>query len=349
MVDIDRFIATNEPVWARLDRLTRRAGRGVERLEAKEVDELVRLYLRVSSQLSTARTTYRDPALAAHLSSLVGRAGTLVYGSRPRTWRAALRFATSTFPAAVWHARTAVAVAALLFTVAALAVGLWIARSPAAYEAALPDPVREAYLTEDFEAYYSSQPAAQFASWVFTNNVRVAITAFAGGIGLCLPTAWVLLINGAHVGVAAGLFTGAGLAPRFWGLILPHGLLELTAVFIAGGVGLRLGWAVIDPGDQPRRAAVAEQGRRAVVVVAGLVGVFLVAALLEALITPSPLPTWARVGVGVAVETAFLTYLVVQGRLAAAEGRTGALGELDAGWVHTTSAAPTSPPPSTSS
>ncbi|HEX2026574.1 MAG TPA: stage II sporulation protein M [Nitriliruptorales bacterium] len=348
-MDIDRFIAANEPVWARLDRLTERARRGVERLEPDELDELVRLYLRVSSHLSTARTTYRDPGLAAHLSGLVGRAGTLVYGSRPRTWRTVLRFATSTFPAAVWHSRAAVLAAASLFTVAALTVGLWIARSPAAYEAAMPTPVREAYLTEDFEAYYSSQPAAQFASWVFTNNVRVAITAFAGGIALCLPTAWVLLVNGAHVGVAAGLFAGADLAPRFWGLILPHGLLELTAVFIAGGVGLRLGWAVIDPGDHPRRVAVAEQGRRAVVVVAGLVGVFLVAALLEAVITPSPLPTWGRVGVGVAVETGFVTYLVVQGRLAAAEGRTGALGELDAGWVHTTSRAAITPSSSTSS
>ncbi|MBW3620457.1 MAG: stage II sporulation protein M [Actinobacteria bacterium] len=324
-MDVDAFIRTNRPTWDRLDALLRDARRG--RLGASELDELVRLYLRASSHLSTARTVHRDPALTAELAGLVGRAHGTVYGTRARSWRALGRFATTTFPAAVWHARRAVLASTLLFLASALVVGVWFARSDAAVEALAPPEVRQAYLDEDFEDYYSSEPAGQFAASVFTNNARVGVLAFAVGIAWCVPTAAVLVLNGANLGVAAGLFHAAGRAPHFWGLILPHGLLELTAVFIAGGAGLRLGWTLIAPGDRGRGEALAEEGRRVVVIVAGLVVVFLVAGLLEGFVTPSGLPTWARVGTGALVEVVFIAYLLVRGRAAAAVGLTGAVGE----------------------
>src|SRR5439155_17511393 len=147
------------------------------------------------------------------------------------------------------------------------------------------------------------------------------------GILLCLPTAFILMYNGASVGVAGGLFASVGQQAKFWGLILPHGLLELTAVFIAGGAGLRLGWTLIDPGDRTRRAALAEEGRRALAIVAGLVVVFAAAGTIEGFVTGSSLPTWARVGIGALSEAVLLTWLFVRGRAAAAQGLTGALGE----------------------
>src|SRR4030095_11230443 len=122
--------------------------------------------------------------------------------------------------------------------------------------------VREAYVNHDFEAYYSSAPAAQFASQVFSNNVLVAFQAFALGILFCVGTLFVLVQNGANLGLAAGLFAAVGQRPKCWGLILPHGLLELTSVFVAGGAGLRLGWTLIDPGDPPRALGLAAEGRR---------------------------------------------------------------------------------------
>ena len=325
-MDIDRFLAANRPAWDRLGELTRRGGRA-GRLSAGEIDELVELYQRVSTHLSYARTYFRDPALTAQLTGLVARAGAVVYGTRARTVRALAAFFAVTFPAALWHLRRHVAVSAALFLLPAAAIAIWVANSTAAVEATGPAAVREAYVNEDFEDYYSSQPAAQFASRVFTNNVQVGIMAFATGILGCLVTAAILALNGAHVGVAAGLFAAAGQQPKFWGLILPHGLLELTAVFVAGGTGLALGWTIIDPGDRPRLTALAEEGRRAVVVVAGLVVVFLAAGLIEGFVTGSRLPTAVRVGIGVTAEAAFLAYVLVQGRAAAARGLTGAPGE----------------------
>jgi uncharacterized membrane protein SpoIIM required for sporulation len=315
-VDVDSYIRTNQPVWARLDELTARAGRGVGRLSAAELDELVQLYLRVSTHLSYSRTFYRDPALTASLTGRVARSGAVVYGTRSRTLRAVGRFFAVTFPAALWHVRYFLAVSAGLLLVPALAFGIWIANSPTALEATGPAAVRQAYVQDDFEDYYSSAPAAAFASEVFTNNVRVAVLAFAGGIAFCLVTALILVSNGASLGVAGGLFHAVGEAPKFWGLILPHGLLELTAVAVAGAAGLRLGWTLIDPGDRPRGVALAEEGRRAMVIVLGLVVVFGVAGAIEGFVTGSGLATPVRVGIGITAEVGFLLYLFVRGRSA---------------------------------
>jgi len=332
-VDIDRYIASNGPVWAQLAELTGRAQRGVGRLSAAELDELVRLYQRVATHLSYAQTYYRDPALTAKLSGLVARSAAVVYGTRPRSLRAVGRFFTSTFPAAVWHLRRFVLAATLLSLVPALALGIWIGRSTAAVEALGPPAVREAYVNHDFEDYYSSEPAGAFASKVFSNNVQVAFYAFALGILGCVGTAWVLVSNGAQLGLVAGLFAAAGQSPKFWGLVLPHGLLELTSVFVAGGAGLRLGWTLIDPGDRSRATALAEEGRRAVVVVIGLIVAFAAAGSIEGFVTGRPWPTFLRVGIGVVAEAAFLAYVAVLGRAAAASGVTGALGDQDAGWL----------------
>lgn len=323
-VDIDRFIADHQDDWRRLETLIAR-GEGRRALTASELEELVRLYERTSTHLSIARTEYGDPGLVAALTRTVGRARIVIYGRRTRTWRAAGRFIADTFPAAVWHARRQILAAAALFLVPAAAMALWLASSTVALDAAAPPGLREAYVEEDFAAYYSSQPSAQFASWVTTNNIQVSILAFAGGVLLCVPAILVLLSNGAGVGTAAGMFAAGGEMARFWGLILPHGLLELTAVFIAGGAGLRLGWTLVDPGDRPRSAALAEEGRRSVAIVVGLVGAFVVAGIIEGFVTGSSLATWIRVGIGVTAEAAFLAYILVRGRAAAARGVTGAL------------------------
>jgi uncharacterized membrane protein SpoIIM required for sporulation len=333
-VNIDRFLHDNQPLWDRLEGLTARARHNPNRLSTAELDELVTAYERVNTHLSTARTHLRDPALVGRLTALTANAGAVVYGHRPRTWRAALRFVTDTFPAAVWYARTFVVIATLLFTLPAAGLAVWLSSSSAALDLAAPPALREAYVEDDFEAYYSSDPSAQFASYVTTNNIRVGILAFAAGILLCVPTALVLALNGLNLGAAAGMFAAAGQQPRFWGLILPHGALELTAVFIAGAAGLRLGWTLIDPGDRSRAEALTEEGRRAIVIVVGLIGVFVVAGLIEGFVTGSPLPTWARVGVGLTAELAFVIFVVVRGRDAAARGLTGAFGEeRSAGWA----------------
>jgi uncharacterized membrane protein SpoIIM required for sporulation len=326
-VDVDRFITSNEASWQRLEQLTAAAGGPRGRLRAAEVDELVQLYQRASTHLSHARTQQADPALIARLTRLVANAGGVLYGSRSRSLEGVARFFTTSFPAAVWQARRFVLVSALLLFVPAALMGVWLAGSDAALDAAAPDALREAYIEEDFEAYYSSAPAGEFATAVTVNNIQVGFLAFASGVLLCVATAFILVNNGANVGQAAGLFAAAGQQSKFYGLILPHGLLELSAIVVAGGAGLAIGWAIIDPGDRTRTEALAAQGRRSAVIALGLMLAFIVAGTIEGFVTPSGLPTSMRIAIGTAVFVAFWTYVVVLGRRAASLGYTGAFGE----------------------
>jgi uncharacterized membrane protein SpoIIM required for sporulation len=333
-VDIDRFLTANRPVWDRLDVLVRKAGRrGIGRLTGPEADELVQLYQRVSTHLSFARTNFRDPGLLLRLSQLVASGGAVVYGTRPRTMRAVGRFFTATFPAALWRIRAFVLISALLTFVPAIGIGTWLARSPVALNAAAPPALRQAYIKEESQNYYTENPSAAFATKVYTNNVQVAIYAFASGILLCIPTVIILIFNSINLGSAIGLFAAAGKLPLLLGLLIPHGLIELTSVVIAGAAGLRLGWTLVDPGDRRRRDALQEEGRRAVVLVFGTACTLLVAGTIEGFVTGSALPTAVRVGIGVTVEVAFLLYAWTYGHTAAARGLTGQLGEEDTGWA----------------
>lgn len=326
-MDIDRFLAANQPVWDQLTALCGRAERGIGRLDGDELEELVRVYQRVSAHLSYAQTYFADPALTAHLTALVGRANAVVYGTRPRSLRTLSLFFTTTFPAAVWDARRFVLASAAIFFVPAVVIGVWLAHSPKAIEATGSAALRQAYITHDFASYYRAQPSAAFAAQVQTNNIRVAFEAFAGGITACLFTMVVLAENGANLGEAAGLFAHAGKQAQFYGLVLPHGLLELSSVIVAGAAGLRLGWALIVPGDRSRAAALAAEGRRSVTIAGGLIVTFLIAGTIEGFVTGSALPTALRVGIGVIAEVVFVLYIVVLGRAAAGQGLTGALGE----------------------
>ncbi|MGI9017428.1 MAG: stage II sporulation protein M [Euzebya sp.] len=325
-MNLDRFVALHQPTWHRLDQL---AKRNASSLTADEIATLVADYQRTSTHLSMARTTYADPDLTGRLSQLVAASGATLYGSRPRTAAAIGRFFTETFPAALWHLRGYIAVAAMVFMGVAVGLGVWVAQSPRALDAGIPPAVQEVLLAGDFVDYYSEQPSGQFFAEVGLNNIQVGFLAFAVGIAAGLPTILVLITNAANVGLAGGLFHARGVGEVFWGFITPHGLLELTAVFVAAGMGLALGWAWIDPGDRSRGDALRQQASRAITVVTGVVVVFGIAALIEGFVTGSALPTWLRVSIGVVAEAGFLAYWLVLGRDAGRRGLTGTLAQSD--------------------
>ncbi len=326
-MDLDRFLSLNRPTWTRLSHLSGRARSRPGSLTSDEVDELITLYGRVSTQLSFAREHYGDPGVTNELNLLVAEANATIYRRTASPLAGLRRFFVISFPAAVWHIRGFVAVATLALWVPIIVVGLWLSSNDEALAYAGPEAARAAYVEEDFEAYYSSSPAGQFATEVTVNNIQVSFLAFAAGVVLGLGSVFLLAFNGVNIGVALALFIVAGQQDRFWGLILPHGLLELTAVILAGAAGMALGWALVAPGDKTRGQAFTEAARRSVVVILGLVLVFITAGIIEAFVTPSGLPTAARVGFGAVVEICFLLYVVAFGRRAAAAGLTGLASE----------------------
>jgi uncharacterized membrane protein SpoIIM required for sporulation len=324
-MDLDVFVTAHRAEWDRLDHLLHRG----RHLTGAEADELVALYQRTATHLSLIQSRTPDPMLTGRLTQLVARAHSTVTGTRRASWRDAARFLTAGFPAAVYRSRHWWIPTAVLSTVLAAVIGWWIGTHPEVQSAiAAPDELRR--LTRpggEYETYYSSHPAASFAAQVWTNNARAAAMCLTLGAFLCIPVIWVLFLNVLNLGVGIGLMSSAGRLDTFLGLVLPHGLLELTAVFVAAGTGLRLGWTVIDPGSQSRRAALAQQGRAAIGMAIGLALVLFVSGVIEGFVTPSGLPTWARIAIGIAAEAAFLAYVYILGGRAA---RTGDMGDVEA-------------------
>ncbi|MFF4911083.1 stage II sporulation protein M [Streptomyces sp. NPDC001260] len=320
-MDLDVFVTTHRAEWDRLDALLGRQ----RRLTGAEADELVSLYQRTATHLSLIQSSAPDPQLTGRLSQLVARARSAVTGTRRASWRDVTRFLTHGFPSAVYRSRRWWVPTAILSTLVSVLLGWWIGTHPDVQATiAAPNELRE--LTRpggQYETYYSSHPAASFAAQVWTNNAWAAALCLILGVFLGLPVLWLLFQNMLNLGVGFGLMSSVGRLDTFLGLVLPHGLLELTAVFVAAGTGLRLGWTVVDPGPRSRRTALAEEGRAAIGMAIGLALVLFVSGAIEGFVTPSGLPTWARIGIGVVAELTFLAYVFVLGGRAARAGETG--------------------------
>lgn len=327
-MDVDAYVVAHRPVWDRLETLL---GRG-SRLRGAEIDELVDLYQRTATHLSVVRTTAADPVLVGRLSQLVARSRGVVTGSREVGWNAVGVFVVRTFPAAAWRMRWWWLGAAVFCLLLGSAEGAWIATDPSVQARLLPAAKVRQLVDHDFAGYYHVAPHSSFAAQVWTNNAWVAAQCLVGGLLFGIVPA-VLLIETAfgQLGPASGYLIAAGKGGEFATLILPHGLLELSAVFLSAGAGLRLGWTIIDPGARTRSRALAEEGRTVGVLAVGLAGALLVSGLIEGFVTPSSLPPVVRIGIGVTVWVGFLTYVIVLGRRATAAGITGDLDEEQRG------------------
>jgi uncharacterized membrane protein SpoIIM required for sporulation len=203
---------------------------------------------------------------------------------------------------------------------------VWLLNHPNAEQSLMSPSEIDQLVSHDFENYYSEYAASHFALQVWINNAWVAALCLALGI-LGAPVVLLLFYNVANLAVIGAIMTRHDHGMHFWGLLLPHGLLELTAVFVAGGVGLKLFWSWIEPHGLSRTQSVAREGRTAATVALGLVVVLMVSGLIEGFVTPSGLPTWARLAIGVTAELAFVAYVFTLGRSAYQRGQTG---DLDA-------------------
>ncbi len=316
-MDLDAYVHAHVHEWRRLEELTRR-----RRLTGPESDELVERYQRVATHLSVVRTSAPDASLVAYLSSILAKARTRSVGTRNASWSAVAGFFTERFPAALYRLRYW-----WLGTMAAnvLVTGVmiwWLLGNPVVEQSLIGPEQVDQLVNEDFENYYSEYAASHFALQVWVNNAWVSALCLALGI-LGLPVIYLLFQNISNLAVIGSIMIRHDHGGHFFGLILPHGLLELTAVFVAAGTGLRLFWSWIEPGDLSRTQSIAREGRTAGTVALGLVAVLFVSGVIEAFVTPSALPTEARVGIGIVAELCFFAYVFGLGRAAYRRGHTG--------------------------
>jgi uncharacterized membrane protein SpoIIM required for sporulation len=332
-VDVDAYVLEHRDTWNRLDKLVKNP-----RPTGAEADEIVDLYQRTATHLAVIKGSTYDPALEARLSTLVANARSVITGTSVPLMRSVAYFFTATFPAAVYRLRWAWITVAAVSVIVAFAVGYRVITVPGLEQSLISPKQLQALLDHDFAAYYSENPAADFAAQVWLNNSIVAATFIVTGIAVYpLLLSW--WSNMQNLGLLGGLMVGHGRADVFYGLILPHGLLELTCLFIAAAAGLSLAWAVVSPGPRTRARALAEQGRRVGAIAVGLACALAVSGVLEAFLTPSRLPAVARLGIGAAVWAAFLFYVLLLGWRATRGGETGDVDAAGAGYEAPTEAA----------
>ncbi|MEU4597954.1 stage II sporulation protein M [Nocardia sp. NPDC023988] len=315
-MDTDAYSWARQRSWYRLDQLVRQ-----RRLTGAEADELIALYRSASQQLAKLQGHRADPEVLAGLSALLARARGRVLAARSQPWREMGRFFTRGFPATVYRAWPWWLGTTAIFLLVSTVIAVLVDNSAGAREALGIPEGDHSIITGpggSFETYYSEHPNDAFAAKVWTHNSWVSAIALFTGV-LILPAVYALFMNALNLGITGGLMADADRLDSFFGFILPHGTLELTALFVAGGVGLKLGWTLVDPGRSSRAAAMARQGRATATVALGLVAVLLVCGLLEGFVTPSGLPAPVRIALGFLAEGLFLAYVFVVGRRVAEE------------------------------
>lgn len=324
-MDLDAYTRARTPTWQRLDELVRR-----RRVTGAEADELVALYQSTATDLSAVRSAAPDPETVSRLSQLLARARGRLSGTHAPSWSEVSSFVVLRLPAALYRIRWWTVAVMLTFLAVGVAMGVFVATNPDALAALMTPSEQKEYVDHAFEEYYA--PGVGFATMVWTNNAWIAAACIGLGITGLAPVA-VLLLNAVGVGQVGGLMASHGRLDIFLQLIAPHGLLELTAIFVAGAAGLRLFWTWVDPGPRTRGRALAQEGRALFTVAIGLVVVLGVSGLVEGFVTGSALPWPVKVAVGVVVLAGFWVYVLVLGRRAHDAGHTGDLDADRAGYA----------------
>ncbi|GGF01109.1 stage II sporulation protein M [Mycetocola zhadangensis] len=324
-MDLDAYSAAHRNDWDRLDALASKRS-----LSGAEADELIDRYQAGATQLSAIKTTAGSTRHGDRLSVTLSKSRLRFTSASANVLSQLPRFFVLQLPAALYRLRWLTLAVALVTVGVAALWAAWVLNDPQVLANLGSTEELRRVAEEDFANYYSDNPAASFAGQVWTNNAWIAAQCIAFGItGIWVP--YVILQNAQNLGLNAAVLFSFGEGDTFFLYIAPHGLLELTAIFVAAAGGLRIFWAWVAPGKRTRGQALAEDARALFTVAIGLVFVLLVSGILEGFVTPQPWPWPVKIGLGAAALGAFLFYMLVVGRRAYRAGETGDLAAFEAG------------------
>lgn len=312
------FIQQKKAVWERLAAIVERSRRGgLAALADEEIAELGRLYRSVTSDLAVARRDFAGHRVVDYLNGLVALAHAEIYQRRADRSSSLVRYFAVDLPR-TFRETWAYTVAALLMFLAPALAGFAITlNDPAAGARLVPGVehvIRDIRAGREWWLAINDDGRAASTALITTNNIRVALLAFAGGMLLGTLSLFVLAQNGLLLGVVAGAAHAYGFSGNLWGFVAAHGVVELSVIMIAGGAGLQLGWAVVRPGLISRRAALTLAARRAIRLLIGCALLLIVAGAIEGFISPSPLPLAVKVATAVLSGALLYGYLLLAGR-----------------------------------
>lgn len=313
------FTERRQESWTELAALVERAGGRVAALDPHSVTRLGARYREAAADLAQARRRFPAEAVTAQLDDLVRQARPLVYGTVTER-RSVAHFATTGYWQRVRERPAHLLVAALALLVPMLAMGLWSHGNPSqAAQVARATPLTAGVADggprdPDTQKVTGVGQGSAFATQIFTNNARVALVAYAGGLTGGVLTLISLVFNGLLLGLVAGYSIRIGAGDSVWRLIIPHGVLELSLIVVAGAAGLRTGWALLHPGHRTRAEALATDGRAGIELALGCAVLLVPCGLVEGFVTPRGLSTPAALAVGFGLGALFWAMVLWRGR-----------------------------------
>lgn len=284
-----------QAVWQRLSAIVAKVERKQFRsITPEEISELDTLYRLTTKHLSEARTRDVDPQQVLFLNGLIGRAHQIIYVPPRRKKGVLLPFLWGGYSRLIRRKAAFVAASTFLFIFPAAVSFFAVKLNPTAAYSLWQEKYisfEEERLSQETGEYrgnftFSKEESSRISGEIMTNNIRVTMLAFAGGVLAGSLTVFLLIYNGIMLGTLCGVVDNHGFSGDFLTLILTHGVIELTMICIAGASGLMLGRAILFPGTRTRLDALQEDGRDALLVFAGTLPFILLAGLIEGFITP---------------------------------------------------------------
>lgn len=317
------FILAKRKSWERLTDLTKGAQSNIVGLSAADLQELGRLYRQTTSDLAQARRDYPGHPVTVYLNDLVAQGHSAIYREQISSSTAKIKhYFAVLLPQTFRQTLPFTLIAFLVFLIPALVGAVIAAGDPNAGVALMPGlegAVDDMRVGREWWLDINTDGQGGSAAFILTNNISVSFRAFIGGLSIGLFTLYILYQNGLMLGILSGAAHNLNFSSNLWGFVAAHGVVELSIIFISGGAGLQLAWAILHPGLLSRRAALVAAARRTFIL-AGAIVIFLIAAgLIEGFISPSNLPFWVKLSVAIGSGAAFYSYLFLAGRNAPAE------------------------------
>jgi uncharacterized membrane protein SpoIIM required for sporulation len=316
-----RWLEKRRPHWNRLEQLVAVSGRkSVTSLKPAELQELALLYRQSASDLSTVREDPTSRQLAMYLNQLLGRAHNLIYMGRRANKRGIWTFYKDTYPGIFRETFPDTFAAFVLFLVAGLAGVLMSLADPGFSHYLLGPHMMQSIENHKMwtDSIVTVKPLA--SSGIMTNNMSVAFAAFAFGITAGIGTVWMMLLNGLMMGVVGVACWREGMSLSLWSFVAAHGVLELPAIFIAGGAGLGIAKGLLFPGVLPRRESLVRAGARSVRLVLGTIPLLLIAGFVEGFVSPTGLAPYVKFSLAAGLATLLVLYLTSRGKDSAEVG-----------------------------
>ena len=297
------FLSRNKADWQELEGLLARGRKAINRMTPAELARLDVLYRRVTIHLAQVATRSRDARLLRYLNDLAAAAHSLIYlPPRQPLLKGAASFVTTGFARAVvrsWKYHVVSAICMILGAVIAYFASM--SDVLFAYALSMPGDSRTPGSTPEqlLEVLRSGREHGggtkfQFASFLFIHNLKVGVLSMGLGILAAVPTMILVFYNGMLLGAFIAMHNRAGIYSEVWAWLLPHGVTEIGALVLCGGIGLMLGMAVLSPGEQSRADALRKAGVEAGRIVIGVAFMLVAAAIIESYLRQSHLSTGAR-------------------------------------------------------